>query len=108
MDDFAMPAPPLPASRDDEPSVEYWRDPNRTRFRLGVRSPVFKHTYVVCINQDSGVYRLSLSRTVSPVAAERRAASRISITTTLTASDDGPAGFTSPRTTAVKYDSGSS
>src|ERR1051326_9513269 len=46
----------------------------------------------------------SFNRTVSPDAAERRAASRISITTTLTASDDGPEGFTSPRTIAVKYD----
>src|SRR5437899_11439251 len=53
-------------------------------------------------------YCLSLYRTVSPDAAERRAASKISITTTLTASDDGPEGFTSPRTTAVRYESGSS
>src|SRR2546425_6688013 len=53
-------------------------------------------------------YRLSLNRTVSPDAAERRAASRISITTSLTARDDGPEGFNSPRTTAVKYESGSS
>ena len=51
---------------------------------------------------------VSFSRTLSPDAAERRAASRISITTTLTARDDGPEGFTSPRTTAVKYESGSS
>ena len=45
---------------------------------------------------------LQVSRTVLPVAAERRAASRISVTTRLFLSDDSPEGRSSPRTTAAK------
>src|SRR5262249_44476173 len=43
-----------------------------------------------------------VSCTVDPVAAERRAASRISPTMRLLRSDDGPDGLISPRTTAPK------
>ena len=45
---------------------------------------------------------VQVSRTVLPVAAERRAASRISVTTRLFLSDDSPEGRISPRTTAAK------
>ena len=41
-------------------------------------------------------------------AADRLAASRISVTTILVDSAESPSGFTSPRTTAVKYESAES
>ena len=42
------------------------------------------------------------SMTARPVRADSRAASRISVTTTLLASDERPFGLTVPRTTAVR------
>jgi len=48
------------------------------------------------------VNRVQPSRTVCPVAADRRAASRISVTTTLFLNDDRPEGLISPLTTAAK------
>lgn len=63
--------------------------PGRTRERRSARG-------------GPGRYSVS-SRTVSPVRAERRAASRISVTIMLFDRDESPSGSISPRTTPRRY-----
>src|SRR5215207_5753598 len=47
------------------------------------------------------------SFTVRPLSADWRAAARISVTIRLFSSDERPAGFTRPRTTAIRYETAS-
>jgi hypothetical protein len=47
-------------------------------------------------------YLVAGNVTVLPVAADSRAASRISVTTRLISSDERPSGWISPRTTAFR------
>ena len=54
------------------------------------------------VADEPGCYSVR-SRTVSPVRAERRAASRISVTIMLFDRDESPPGSISPRTTPRRY-----
>lgn len=54
------------------------------------------------VADEPGCYSVR-SRTVSPVRADRRAASRISVTIMLFGRDESPSGSISPRTTPRRY-----
>ena len=62
--------------------------------RSSTGASLFRHSYLDGVN-----------RIVLPDAAERRAASRISVTVTFVSSDENPSSFAPSRTTALKYES---